>query len=428
MIKVIDSKDKEAYIEELFARNQSDYDTVYEIVDDIIKNVSMRGDEALIEYTEKFDGVKLDNLEVSEAEIESAFQSIDASLLNTLEEACNNIQEYHSLQIQKSVINEKDNGEIQLGRLVTPIESVGIYVPGGKALYPSTVLMNAVPAKIAGVENIVMVTPPQKDGTIKDTILVAAKLAGVNKIYKLGGAQAVAALAYGTSTVDSVSKITGPGNIYVAAAKRKVQGIVGIDMIAGPSEILIVADEKANPKYIAADLMGQAEHDEMAASILITNSSELAEQVIMQIDLQIDNLSKKEIIDASLSNYGAIIVVDDMDEAFDLANIIAAEHLEILTTNPFEDYKKIKNAGAIFLGEYTPEPVGDYYAGPNHTLPTSGTAKFSSPLSVEDFVKKTSLIYYSQEALSKAKDNIIEFATDEELTAHANAVRIRFES
>jgi histidinol dehydrogenase len=309
--------------------------------------------------------------------------------------------------------------------MVTPIEKVGIYVPGGKAAYPSTVLMNAIPAKIAGVNEINMITPPQRDGKLKDSIIVAASLAGVDRIFKVGGAQGIAALAYGTETIPKVYKITGPGNIFVAAAKRKVSGFVGIDMIAGPSEILIVADECANPKYIAADMISQAEHDEMAASILVTESKSLADKVVKELEKQVNFLERKEIIEKSLANHGAIIIADSIKECIDIANEIAPEHLELLTVNCFEMYKEIKNAGAIFLGEYSPEPVGDYFAGPNHTLPTSSTAKFSSALCVDDFIKKTSIIYYSKEALNESREDIIRFAENEGLTGHANAVRIR---
>lgn len=425
MIKIIRGENKKDFIKELHERNAEDYNEVYDTVDNIIKDVRENKDEAVKRYTNKFDKVDLDSLEVTKEEIEEAFKSIDEELLETIKKSKENIENYHKKQIREGFKFQPEGEDIILGQLINPIEKVGIYVPGGKAAYPSTVLMNAIPAKIAGVEEIVMITPPQGDGKIKDSILVSASLSGVNRIFKVGGAQGVAALAYGTETIPKVYKITGPGNIYVAAAKRRVSGFVGIDMIAGPSEILIIADKYANPAYIAADMISQAEHDEMAASILITDSEDLGNKVAEELIDQMNQLSRKEIIEKSLNNHGAVIIADNLDECVELANEIAPEHLEILTSNCFELYGKIKNAGAIFLGEYSPEPVGDYFAGPNHTLPTSSTAKFSSALNVDDFIKKTSLIYYSKEAFIKNREHIMRFAENEGLVGHANAVRIR---
>ncbi len=424
MVRLIENNIEE-YLIEIQNRNMQDYKEVYTAVDEIIENVKKYKDQALKKYTLDFDKVELDDLEVSEMEIQDAYNTIDKDLLETIKKAKKNIEAYHEKQIRKGYQYKPEGKDIILGQVVNPIEKVGIYVPGGKAAYPSTVLMNAIPAKLAGVEEIVMVTPPQKEGKIKDSILVAADLAGVDRIFKVGGGQAIAALAYGTETIPKVYKITGPGNIFVAAAKRRVSGFVGIDMIAGPSEILIVADKGANPAYIAADMISQAEHDEMAASILITNSYTLAENVKKELERQVESLERKGIIEKSLNSHGAIIIADSIKACIDLANEIAPEHLELLTANPFEYYKRIKNAGAIFLGEYSPEAVGDYFAGPNHTLPTNGTAKFSSPLSVDDFIKKTSLIYYGREALKEGADDIVRFAENEGLTGHANAVKIR---
>nr|WP_300091251.1 histidinol dehydrogenase [Sedimentibacter sp.] len=427
MVKIIRKENIPDFIENLQKRNAQDYNNVYETVDRILENVRINKDDALKKYTQEFDGVNIESLEVSPEEIEEAFSTIDPNLLETIKKAKENIQTYHMKQKRNGYQYKPEGKDILIGQLVNPVEKAGIYVPGGKAAYPSTVLMNAIPAKIAGVEEIIMITPPQKDGKIKDSILVAASLSGVDRIFKVGGAQGIAALAYGTESIPKVYKITGPGNIFVAAAKRRVSGFVGIDMIAGPSEILIVADDKANPAYIAADMISQAEHDEMAASVLITYSLSLAQKVSKELERQIRQLERSEIIEKSINNQGAILIADSMKQCIDLANEIAPEHLELLTSNCFELYRSIKNAGAIFMGEYTPEPVGDYFAGPNHTLPTSSTAKFSSALSVDDFIKKTSLIYYSREALKENKDDIVRFAENEGLTGHANAVKIRYE-
>ncbi len=425
MLRIIDEKDTERFLAEIQRRSSQDYSMVYEAVDSILEDVKKNKDTALKRYTMEFDKVKLDNLEVTKEEIEEAFNAIDADIFETIKKAKQNIETFHLKQKRRGYQFKPEGKDILLGQLVNPIEKIGIYIPGGKASYPSTVLMNAIPAKIAGVQEIIMITPPQRDGKIKDSILVAASLSGVDRIFKVGGAQGIGALAYGTESIPKVYKITGPGNIFVAAAKRRVSGFVGIDMIAGPSEILIIADNNANPRFIAADMISQAEHDEMAASILITNSYTLAKKVKNELKKQIKELERSEIIERSLSNHGAIIIADSIKQCIDLANEIAPEHLELLIVNPFDVYKSIKNAGAIFIGEYSPEPVGDYFAGPNHTLPTSSTAKFSSALSVDDFVKKTSLIYYSREALQESADDIVRFAENEGLTGHANAVKIR---
>lgn len=426
MISIINSVTNRDFLKKLLDRSQFEFEEVNTVVEQILKDIKIKKDKALREYTFKFDSVEIDEFFVSNNEIKEAFKSIDPKLKNDLEKAKANIEKYHKKQLVDSYYIAEDK-DITLGQLVSPIDKVGIYVPGGIAAYPSTVLMNAVPAKIAGVKDIIMVTPPDKEGKVKDSILVAAAIAGVDKIFKVGGAQAIGALTYGTESIPKVSKIVGPGNIYVAIAKKMVSGYVGIDMIAGPSEILIVADNTANPDYVAADLMSQAEHDEMAASILVTDSERLAKNVIKSLNEQLQNLERNEIIKKSLANYGAILLTRSLEESINIANEIAPEHLEILTKNPFEDYKLVKNAGAIFLGEYSPEPLGDYYAGSNHTLPTSGTAKFSSALSVTDFLKKTSLIYYNKSALKEAKDSIIRIAENEGLTAHANAIKVRFE-
>ena len=417
---------KQQVIDEVLNRSQFELEEVNKKVKDVLDNIKKNGDKALFEYTEKFDGVKLDNLKVSENEIEEAYNSLDKELIKSLEDAHNNIEKFHKNQVQKSFITNDEEGKI-LGQIVNPIEKVGIYVPGGTAPLPSTVLMNAIPAKVAGVNKIVMTTPPAKDGKISSVILAAAKIAGVTEIYKLGGAQAIGALAFGTETVPKVYKIVGPGNIYVAMAKKQVFGSVDIDMVAGPSEVLVIADSKANAKYIAADLLSQAEHDTLACSILVTPSNEVANSVAREVEKQLEKLSRNEIARKSIENYGRIIVTENMNEAIDLANEIAPEHLELAVENPFDYLSRIKNAGAIFLGEYSPEPLGDYFAGPNHTLPTSGTAKFASPLSVDAFIKKSSVIYYTREALAKVKDSIIRIAESETLIAHANSVRVRFE-
>lgn len=425
MIRIIKEKDKLNYLNELQSRNSQDFNDVYDIVDNILEDVRKNKDSAIKRYTNEFDKVSLDNLEVSIEEIEEAYNTINKDLLDTLIKSKDNIEDYHKKQMRKGYKYKPEGKDLILGQIINPIEKAGIYVPGGKASYPSTVLMNAIPAKIAGVKEIIMITPPQENGKIKDSILVAASIAGVDRIFKVGGAQGIAALAYGTESIPKVNKITGPGNIFVAAAKRRVSGFVGIDMIAGPSEILIIADEMANPAYIAADMISQAEHDEMAASILITDSISLIKKVKNELKNQVNILERSEIIKKSLQNNGAIILADSIKECIDLANEIAPEHLELLTVNCFYIYKNIKNAGAIFLGEYSPEPVGDYFAGPNHTLPTSSTSKFSSALSVDDFIKKTSLIYYSKDSLQEYKEDIIRFAENEGLTAHANAIKIR---
>lgn len=430
MIKIINTKDDskavKSEIDQLLNRSQLEFGEVNDTVEEIVLNVRDNKDKAVIEYGEKFDGVKLESLAVTQEEIEEAYNSCDKELLEALEEAKDNIWRYHSKQLNNSWMDTSKSGEM-LGQVYTPIEKVGIYVPGGTAPYPSTVLMNAVPAKVAGVEEIVMVTPPGKDGKVSANILAAAKIAGVDKIFKAGGAQGIAALAFGTETIPKVYKVVGPGNIYVAIAKRMVYGFVDIDMIAGPSEILVIADENANPEYVAADLLSQAEHDVLASSILVTTSEQLADDVKYELEKQTDLLSRKEIIKQSLKDFGAIIVAKDIDEAIDLSNEIAPEHLELMVENPFELIGSIKNAGAIFLGAYSPEPLGDYFAGPNHTLPTSSTAKFYSPLSTDDFVKKSSLIYYSRDNLKKHGDKIIKIAESEGLTAHANSIRVRID-
>ncbi|MBN2286852.1 MAG: histidinol dehydrogenase [Tissierellales bacterium] len=427
LLRIIEPGKKKTFLQELKLRTNADYKEIYSLVESIIEDVKQKKDEALFHYTKKFDGVDLDKLEITRPEMALAVKRLDAELLSTIQKAHDNIKDYHSRFCRNSMTYKPNGQNIVLGQLVIPIEKVGIYVPGGKAAYPSTVLMNAVPAKLAGVKELIMITPPGKDGTIQDSILAAAYISGVDRIFTVGGAQGIAALAYGTESIPSVYKITGPGNIYVAAAKKLVSDFVGIDMIAGPSEILVIGDKFSNPKYIAADLISQAEHDEMAAAILVTDSPKLAREVNKAIKLMVANLDRKEITLQSLKNYGAILLTESLEESLATANEIAPEHLEIATVNPFEDYKKIKNAGAIFLGNYTPEPVGDYFAGPNHTLPTSATSKFSSPLSVDDFIKKTSLIYYSREALEASRDDIVRFADNEGLTGHANAIKVRFE-
>lgn len=387
-----------------------------------------KGDEALFSYTEKFDGTQLtkDTIEVTEEEIQAAYEQVDKELLTVIRKSMENIRVYHEKQKQYSWFDTTEKGTM-LGQKVTALGSVGVYVPGGKAAYPSSVLMNIIPAKVAGVKNICMVTPPEKDGSVTPTTLVAAKEAGADHVYKAGGAQAVAALAYGTESIPKVDKIVGPGNIYVALAKKAVYGHVSIDSIAGPSEVLVLADETANPRFVAADLLSQAEHDELASAILVTTSMELAKAVEKEIEGFVKVLSRKEIIQKSLDNFGYLLVAENMEDAIAVTNAIASEHLEIVTKNPFEVMMKIENAGAIFLGEYSSEPLGDYFAGPNHVLPTNGTAKFFSPLSVDDFIKKSSIIYYSKEALTEVHDKVEKFATAEHLTAHANSIAVRFE-
>ncbi|MEY8416205.1 histidinol dehydrogenase [Tissierella praeacuta] len=425
-MEVIKGSDRKEILKRLLSRSKLEIDEINSIVKDILYNTRMKKDKALREYTEKFDGVLLEDFLVSEEEIENALKNINRELKEDLIKAAENIKNYHEKQLRKSYFLKEDKN-IVLGQIISPLEKVGIYVPGGSASYPSTVLMNALPAKIAGVNEITMISPPNKYGKIKDSILVAAFIAGVNKIYKIGGAQGIAALAFGTETVGKVDKITGPGNIYVTLAKKQVSGYVGIDMLAGPSEIMIIADQWANPKYIAADLISQAEHDKMSASILVTDYEPIIDKVLLELELQIPSLERKDIIKKSLEDYGIIILTESLEESIEVVNEIAPEHLEILTENPFEIYSNIKNAGAIFLGEYSPEPVGDYFAGTNHTLPTSSTSRFSSSLSVDDFIKKTSLIYYSKEALLESKDSIIRIAEEEGLRGHANSVKIRFE-
>ena len=415
-------------LESLLKRSPNSYGEFENRVSDIIETVRKGGDEAVFSYTKQFDKADINpsNLIVTEEEIAEAYTKVQPELLDVIRKSLVNIRSFHEKQLQNSWFQSQENGII-LGQKVTPLDKVGVYVPGGKAVYPSSVLMNVVPAKVAGVPHIYMTTPPGPDGKVYASTLVAAKEAGVDVIYKVGGAQAIAALAFGTESIAKVDKIVGPGNIYVALAKKAVFGHVSIDSIAGPSEILVLADETANPKFVAADLLSQAEHDEMASAILITTSMELAQQVSKEVDYFVSVLSRKEIISKSLDNYGYILVASDMDAAIDAANEIASEHLELVTKNPFETMTKIKNAGAIFLGEYSSEPLGDYFAGPNHVLPTNGTAKFFSALSVDDFIKKSSIISYSRDALQSVYPDIVIFAECEQLTAHANSIKVRFE-
>lgn len=419
---------KSNILENLLKRSPNSYGKFESAVADILANVKSRGDDALFEYTRNFDKADINpsNIVVTQEEIDEAYSLVDDKLLDVIRKALVNIRDYHEKQKQYSWFDSKPDGTI-LGQKVTALSRVGVYVPGGKAAYPSSVLMNVMPAKVAGVEQIVMCTPPDKEGKVYPTTLVAAKEAGVDVIYKVGGAQAIAAMAYGTASVPKVDKIVGPGNIYVALAKKAVFGYVSIDSVAGPSEIMVIADDTANPRFVAADLLSQAEHDEMASAILVTTSEELAKKVSAQIDEFLKELSRSEIISKSLENYGYILVADSIDEAIEVANDIASEHLEIVTKDPFNVMTKIKNAGAIFLGEYSSEPLGDYFAGPNHVLPTNGTAKFFSPLSVDDFIKKSSIISYSREALELIHNDIETFAKAEHLTAHANSIHVRFE-
>ena len=421
-------KERDNILENLLKRSPNQYGEFESTVNDIIENVKQNKDKALFEYTEKFDGVKIttDTFKVTKEEIEEAYSQVDDRLIEIIRKALVNIRDYHQKQVRYSWFDSKPDGTM-LGQKVSALSRVGVYVPGGKAVYPSSVLMNIVPAKVAGVEKIIMTTPPGKDGKVFPVTLVAANEAGVDEIYKVGGAQAIAALAFGTESIKKVDKIVGPGNIFVALAKKAVYGHVSIDSIAGPSEILVLADETANPRYVAADLLSQAEHDEMASAILITTSMELAKKVSEEVDGFVKVLSRKEIIQKSLDAYGYILVADNMEDAIDTANEIASEHLEIVTKNPFDTMTRIKNAGAIFLGEYSSEPLGDYFAGPNHVLPTNGTAKFFSPLSVDDFIKKSSIISYSKGALELIHKDIEDFATAEKLTAHANSIAVRFE-
>ncbi len=415
-------------LESLLKRSPNSYGTYEAAVAEIIDAVKCGGDKALFAYTEKFDHAKItpENLVVTQEEIDAAYEEVEPELLDVIRKSLVNIRSFHSKQRQNSWFDTDDKGII-LGQKVTPLDKVGVYVPGGKAVYPSSVLMNVVPAKVAGVPHIYMTTPPNKEGKICASTLVAAHEAGVDTIFKAGGAQAIAALAFGTESIPKVDKIVGPGNIYVALAKKAVFGHVSIDSIAGPSEILVLADETANPRYVAADLLSQAEHDEMASAILITTSPELAQKVSEEVDQFVSVLSRKEIIQKSLDQYGYILVAEDMDQALDAVNEIASEHMEIVTKNPFEIMTKVKNAGAIFIGEYSSEPLGDYFAGPNHVLPTNGTAKFFSALSVDDFIKKSSIISYSREALEEVYKDIVQFAECEQLTAHANSIKVRFE-
>ena len=427
-IQHLDKNTKMNLLEDLLKRSPNNYGKYEQGVAEILDHVRSEKDAAVFAYTEKFDGAKIDtsNIKVTEEEIKEAYELVGEELTGIIRKALFNIRDYHERQRQNSWFESKPNGTM-LGQKVTPLQRVGVYVPGGKAAYPSSVLMNIAPAKAAGVDEIVMVTPPGKDGKVTPTTLVAAHEAGADVVYKVGGAQAIAALAYGTESIPKVDKIVGPGNIYVALAKRAVYGHVSIDAIAGPSEILVIADETANPRYVAADLLSQAEHDELASAILVTTSQELAEKVSEEVNGFLNELSRSEIIRKSLDNYGYILVADTMEEGIDIANEIASEHLEIQTKNPYDIMTRIRNAGAIFIGEYSSEPLGDYFAGPNHVLPTNGTAKFFSPLSVDDFIKKSSIIAYSQEALGAIHTDIEKFAEAEHLTAHANSIKVRFE-
>ena len=424
----LDESTKKNLLEDLLKRSPNQYTEYEERVAAILNAVKLQKDQAIFDFTKKFDGASIDasTIRVTDEEIQEAYEMVDATLLDIIRKAKKNIQEYHEKQRQYSWFDSKPNGSL-LGQKVTPLQRVGVYVPGGKAVYPSSVLMNIMPAKVAGVEEIVMVTPPGKDGKVNPNTLVAAKEAGADVIYKVGGAQAIGALAYGTESIPKVDKIVGPGNIYVALAKKAVYGHVSIDAIAGPSEILVIADETANPRYVAADLLSQAEHDELASAILVTTSEKLAKEVSEQVDIFVEELSRTEIMRKSLDNYGYILVSDTMDDVIDIANEIASEHLEIMTKNPYDVMMKVRNAGAIFIGEYSSEPLGDYFAGPNHVLPTNGTAKFFSPLSVDDFIKKSSIIAYSREALEEVHKDIESFAKAERLTAHANSIKVRFE-
>ena len=424
----LDEKSMENILADMLKRDPNNYNSYTQTVQAIVDDVKKNRDAAVFSYTEKFDGAQIsaDNIRVTGEEIEKAMAQVEPGLLNVMTKSMENIRRYHEKQLRNSWFDAQPDGTI-LGQKVTALESVGVYVPGGKAAYPSSVLMNIIPAEVAGVKRIAMVTPPGKDGTVNPVTLTAAHLAGATEVYKVGGAQAVAALAFGTESIPRVNKIVGPGNIFVALAKKAVYGHVSIDSIAGPSEILVIADETANARYVAADLLSQAEHDELASAVLVTTSMELAKKVSEEVDGFVSVLSRGEIIRKSLDNYGYILVVKTLEEAVKTANSIAPEHLEIVTANPFEVMTKIQNAGAIFIGEYSSEPLGDYYAGPNHILPTNGTAKFFSPLGVDDFIKKSSIIYYSREALEKAHREIEAFAEAEHLTAHANSIRVRFE-
>ena len=427
-IVTLSKESRQNLLDSLLKRSPGNYGQYQDTVQEIVDRVKTKGDQALFELTRKFDweGIDASNVKVTEAEVQEAYDTIDPQLVETIRKSLKNIREYHEKQKQYSWFDTTPEGTM-LGQKVTPLTSAGVYVPGGKAVYPSSVLMNIVPAKIAGVAHVVMCTPCNKEGKVNPAVLVAAKEAGADEVYKVGGAQAIAAMAFGTESIPKVDKITGPGNIFVALAKKAVSGFVSIDSIAGPSEILVLADETANPRYVAADLLSQAEHDEMASAILVTTSKELAEKVSEEVDAFVKILSRKEIISKSLDNYGYILVAETLEDAIETVDLIASEHLEIVTKNPFEVMMKVKNAGAIFLGEYSSEPLGDYFAGPNHILPTNGTARFFSPVSVDDFIKKSSIIYYSREALQRVHKDIEYFAKAEQLTAHANSIAVRFE-
>lgn len=415
-------------LENLLKRSPGQYGSYEAAVKEILEKVREEGDRALFAYTKKFDRAEIteQNVQVTEEEIREAYEAVDPDLVDVIRKSLVNIRSYHEKQKQNSWFTSSEDGTM-LGQKVTPLEKVGVYVPGGKAVYPSSVLMNIVPAKVAGVDRIIMTTPPGPDGKVNPSTLVAAKEAGADEIYKAGGAQAIGALAYGTQSIPKVDKIVGPGNIFVALAKKAVYGHVSIDSIAGPSEILVLADDSANPRFVAADLLSQAEHDELASAILITTSRELAEKVSSEVDEFVKKLSRKDIIQKSLDQFGYILLAETMDQAVEAANAIASEHMEIVTRNPFEVMMKVRNAGAIFIGEYSSEPLGDYFAGPNHVLPTNGTAKFFSPLSVDDFIKKSSIVYYSRKALKKIHKDVEQFAASEQLTAHANSIAVRFE-
>lgn len=424
MIKVINYKECKS-LDDILLRSQFSHDDVNEKVKAILEDVKQNGDNALKKYAKMFDNAEIDNLEVTEKEIEEAYNRVDEKFKETLKLAYNNIEKFHKKQLRNSYITNEEYG-IVMGQIINPIEKVGVYIPGGTAVYPSTVLMNVIPAKVAGVNEIILVSPPNKEGKINANILAAAKIAGVNRVFKTGGAQAIAALSYGTESIPKVYKIVGPGNIYVAMAKRLVYGEVSIDMVAGPSEVLIIADETANHIHIASDMLAQAEHDKLASSILVTTSKEIAEKTKEELYKQLEKLSRKDIAMESIENNGRIIITETIDEAIYINNEIAPEHLEISIKEPFSVLSKIKNAGSIFLGDYTPEALGDYLSGANHVIPTSGTAKFASPLSVDDFIKKSYITYYTKDALEKVKDNIINFAEHESLEAHANSVKVRF--
>ena len=424
MIKVINYKECKS-LDDILLRSQFSHDDVNEKVKAILEDVKKNGDNALKKYSKMFDNAEIDTLEVTEKEIEEAYNKVDDKFKETLKLAYNNIEKFHKKQLRNSYITNEEDG-IVMGQIINPIEKVGVYIPGGTAVYPSTVLMNVIPAKVAGVNEIILVSPPNKEGKINDNILAAAKIAGVNRVFKTGGAQAIAALSYGTESIPKVYKIVGPGNIYVAMAKRLVYGEVSIDMVAGPSEVLIIADETANHIHITSDMLAQAEHDKLASSILVTTSKEIAEKTKEELYKQLEKLSRKDIALESIENNGRIIITETIDEAIYISNEIAPEHLEISIKEPFSVLSKIKNAGSIFLGDYTPEALGDYLSGANHVIPTSGTAKFASPLSVDDFIKKSYITYYTKDALSKVKDNIINFAEHESLEAHANSVKVRF--